>query len=283
MRILLFICFFALGFSSYAQAKVLNSINTKNASFDSGIINDENSMRDLARAAHEGRGDIMQLINFNWSPGAINNAIWHVKENDEATLRALLEHPNADINFQDARGQTPLMFAGYNKSKHLLEHGANAKLTDRLGETALMKAAHPAGDLSTMELLLPYSQINAVDKWGESAIFHAASNIHKGYGSGTRAKAIEKVKLLIAHPDIRINLKNKRGFNVLQVVQSYVKRTRDTKEYQELESFLERSGLDGFGLCAKFLARREEIKRDNDLPTMVWPGEEIGPRMVYLN
>ena len=104
---------------------------------------------------------------------------------------------------------SPLQVAVINNNvdlvKYLLANDNDVKATDKYGEygeTALMIAASYQGFAEMLELLLPYSDVKATNKWGSTALMYAAK---KG-----NEKAVE---LLLPNSDVKAT--NYRGETAL--------------------------------------------------------------------
>jgi ankyrin repeat protein len=122
-------------------------------------------------------------------------------KNGEDCLKALVA-AGADVNVQDARGWTAMMYCVITMhdeiTLYLLDHGANPNLANSEGNIALHLAAIDV-DLQDPyildELLAHGAIVDKLDVYGQSPLFYAAYS-HK----------IEWVKGLIAHganPNIR--------------------------------------------------------------------------------
>lgn len=93
---------------------------------------------------------------FGVNPGE-SDLFRYARQGNVAGLRRLLELAPAEVNSQDARGNSPLILAAYagfaEAAEYLLENGARVDLRNEAKETALMGAAF-RGNLAIVMMLL---------------------------------------------------------------------------------------------------------------------------------
>ncbi len=101
-------------------------------------------------------------------------------ENDTSELIRLFIKSGADINKQNEFGHTPLFFAAEHGHKNniqtLLELGANPKITENDGSTALMKAIFAERPTEIIRILTKYIDMNQVNRQGATALCVATAN-----------------------------------------------------------------------------------------------------------
>lgn len=108
-----------------------------------------------------------------------NQLLIYADEGNFDSVKQMVEDKNADVNFFDYYGVTPLMFAsqqGYDSIViYLIENGANVNLASKdFSITALISAAKN-NFLSTAEILIRNgADINAKDVFGRTALHYAA-------------------------------------------------------------------------------------------------------------
>ena len=127
-----------------------------------------------------------------------------IKNENPRFLELLI--PHIDVNGDNGAGSVILraaLKAGAEHANLLLAAGANAAVPDSDGATPLMASAR-RGDFALVNLLLPLSDAKAVDKRGESALFHAL-----------KIRDPETVKALAASSDF--DAANKAGLTPLMV------------------------------------------------------------------
>lgn len=108
---------------------------------------------------------------------ADNRLLEAVKNKDSQTAHALLERGHQDVNTVDSQGMTPLLWAAHwddlDMVKCLLDAGADAKLANRFGGTALHEAS-TFGDVAMMEALIKAgADPNAVRGQGDTPLMVA--------------------------------------------------------------------------------------------------------------
>ncbi len=125
-------------------------------------------------------------------------------------LRLLLAHPQADINAQDACGNTALSLACYRGNsacaRLLLEQkGLHVNSRDTFGNTPLMWAAAD-GDTEIVRMLLQYPniQVNTQNEDGWTALMYAALGNHA-----------DTLRVLLQHPDTDSSLRTNDGANAI--------------------------------------------------------------------
>jgi ankyrin repeat protein len=96
--------------------------------------------------------------------------MWAAYSNSGPLVEAIA--PRCELDAQDEDGATALMWAARSRSpdaaKALLAAGANSRLAEKYGRTALMLAAH-IGSLDMVEILARKSDIWQTDRDGRSA------------------------------------------------------------------------------------------------------------------
>jgi ankyrin repeat protein len=132
-------------------------------------------------------------VNYIHRNGATVLNIAVSRENEKDEIIKLLLQSNANVNYcNGGKGETPLMTAarsGYNsKVDLLLEHKANANLTNRMEETALMFAVTKCNHDTIAQLIEHGANVNVQDHNGETPLMLAA---YSGCNN--------KVKLLLEH------------------------------------------------------------------------------------
>ena len=124
----------------------------------------------LATVAH------IQNVNGAYKDTPLMKA---VSGNDMDLVKRLLAN-GADAKATNKYGETALMYAAKSqneKSVELLLPNSDVKVTNQLGKTALMYAVR-GGDEKSVELLLPNSDVEATNQWGKTALDLAKSLGH---------------------------------------------------------------------------------------------------------
>ena len=147
-------------------------------------LRDSRGVTPLMYASAAGTADAMKILieagsDVNAKSGLDATALlWGAV--DLAKTRMLID-AGANVNAKSKIGRTPLIVAAGRSGsadtvRLLLSKGADGKIADATGSTALVEAAH-ANDLETIRLLLPAKpDINAGDLIGNSALMWAAGN-----------------------------------------------------------------------------------------------------------
>lgn len=191
----------AAGFAADPSTRVFEAIRNNDLGFLKAMPQSEVERRDakdatpLMHAAAFGSPEALRLLLGKGAQVDAKNSfdatalLWAA--GDAVKARMLIEH-NAGVNARSKLGRTPLMIAARVDGNSatvalLLSKGADPRLSDSLGVTALHQAAH-AGDVESIRLLLAKgADVNALDKKGDSALMGAA-----GHGS------LEAVRLLLS-------------------------------------------------------------------------------------
>lgn len=125
-------------------------------------------------------------------------------------LRLLLTHPQADINAQDAFGNTALSLACFRGNsacvRLLLEQkGLNINLQDQFGNTPLIWAAADGyTEIVRMLLQHPNTHVNIQNEDGWTALMYAALGNYA-----------DTLRVLLQHPDTDYSLRAKDGANAI--------------------------------------------------------------------
>ena len=92
-------------------------------------------------------------------------------------------------------------------AKLLLEKGANVNVTERNGETPLMRLVYKNGNESFIKLILSYeAKVNTKDDEGNTPLLKAMKFKNIGY-----------VKILVEHPETDIFVQNYKSQNVFDL------------------------------------------------------------------
>jgi uncharacterized protein len=144
------------------------------------------------------------------------------------TIKVLLEH-HFNPNIQNIDGVTPLIWAGDNAARILIEHGADIHLRDRHRRTAFM--CH--NSLETLQLLIDHkSDINAQDDLGQTALH---LTVHPYRESPSTSHDTTTVSFLLQH-GAKVFIKDVDGLTALD----YAKSTQDQDLIPLLEQFLKK-------------------------------------------
>ena len=107
---------------------------------------------------------------------------WAAAESKEDLIKALMNHPETDINRAGKAGKSPLSQAsekGHTKIvRLLLSKGADVENTDKEGRTALSLAAAQGHKVVAKVLLKNKANINTQDDKGNTPLAFAADNDH---------------------------------------------------------------------------------------------------------
>lgn len=229
MRLLL-VCVFSLFLSapvSSQQPAVARKPTNASRKLDAALLKaaERKDVRQvevlLARGAHVN-------VKDNFGKTALFAAGCHLR------LLKLLLDKEADVNARDNGGRTPLNWLCYSLSgldfdqttdedpvaavKLLLEHGADARLKDDLGNAPLVHAAAIFDDqqraTEIVHLLLKAgARVNDVDPEGLTALMQAAAPGSENDGAALRCNP-ETMKLLLTH-GANIDARNKAGETAL--------------------------------------------------------------------
>lgn len=124
---------------------------------------------DAEEMLSEGAPTVPLNAKYGWTP--LHVIVW----DNKIKFAEQCFNPK-DINAKNDNGDTPLHIAtqeGYPEwIKFLLEHGANAKLTNKAGNTPLHLAARN-GDLKSVELLMPHSDGELPNAAGDTPLLLA--------------------------------------------------------------------------------------------------------------
>lgn len=130
-----------------------------------------------------------------------------------------------DVNVQDERGMTALMYASVNRDEKAVKcllkvPRININAQDKNGGTALMHACNRAYE-NIVKLLLQAKNINinAQDKKGFTVLMYS-SRVVDLETSPTQIRLYNIAKLLVQIPGINVNAQNKYGFTAL-IIASY--------------------------------------------------------------
>jgi ankyrin repeat protein len=145
----------------------------------------------------------------------------------EAIFRLLLEYGAdvnvADVNVTDDDGSTLLILAICNGdlslARLLLEHGANVNSMNKIGNTALMRAAYLC-QVSTVSLLIQnHADVNARNHHWETALMWACGTESRFYNQSSNdfemARRKHDTVLLLLQSKADPNIKNRNGLTAL--------------------------------------------------------------------
>ena len=147
-----------------------------------------------------------------------------VKQNCREIIEVLLEH-GADVNARDATGNTPILYATQNADLKIIElllaRKANVKDNPELLRTAVKQNCR-----EIIEVLLEHgADVNASDKYGETALHCTILNIHGDLSRSCPDKdpninvKAEIAKLLLSR-GANVNARTNAGISILHAASS---------------------------------------------------------------
>ncbi|MDR0193960.1 MAG: ankyrin repeat domain-containing protein [Myroides sp.] len=130
-----------------------------------------------------------------------------IKKNDLIAVKQLVER-GVNLEIQNVKGETPLMYAVYLKynsiAKALIEAGANVNAQDKILNSPFLYAG-AEGNLEIVQLSLKHgADFTVFNRYNGSALIPAAEKGH-----------IEVVKLLVNYPGYPIDHVNRLGWTAL--------------------------------------------------------------------
>ncbi|KZE83627.1 hypothetical protein AV926_04395 [Myroides marinus] len=130
-----------------------------------------------------------------------------IKKNDLTAVKQLVER-GVNLEIQNVKGETPLMYAVYLKynsiAKALIEAGANVNAQDKILNSPFLYAG-AEGNLEIVQLALKHgADFTVFNRYNGSALIPAAEKGH-----------IDVVKLLVNYPGYPINHVNRLGWTAL--------------------------------------------------------------------
>ncbi|MDM1369840.1 ankyrin repeat domain-containing protein [Myroides marinus] len=130
-----------------------------------------------------------------------------IKKNDLTAVKQLVER-GVNLEIQNVKGETPLMYAVYLKynsiAKALIEAGANVNAQDKILNSPFLYAG-AEGNLEIVQLALKHgADFTVFNRYNGSALIPAAEKGH-----------IEVVKLLVNYPGYPIDHVNRLGWTAL--------------------------------------------------------------------
>ncbi|MDM1503711.1 ankyrin repeat domain-containing protein [Myroides marinus] len=130
-----------------------------------------------------------------------------IKKNDLTAVKQLVER-GVNLEIQNVKGETPLMYAVYLKynsiAKALIEAGANVNAQDKVLNSPFLYAG-AEGNLEIVQLSLKHgADFTVFNRYNGSALIPAAEKGH-----------IDVVKLLVNYPGYPIDHVNRLGWTAL--------------------------------------------------------------------
>lgn len=125
------------------------------------------------------------------------------------TIKALLRHPDIDVNLRDFYGNTPLMLAGSGLAVAALckDRDLNIHLRNSLGETAL-EIFVKVGDTHGIQELAKHRRfdVNQRNRWNETPLITAV-----------RLREVQVVEVLLQIPSIDLEARDEDGLSALEI------------------------------------------------------------------
>ena len=210
-------------------------INQKDASGNTPLLSVINTMNSWGMYLEEDLVDftnlMKELLILKANPNIcnkygdfpLNQAVRFGEWTTDATLVTILLDHNANVNVQDAYGDTALMTSielNYNNFKALLDRKTNILIQNKKGQTALMLACQNINIYTEeiKDLLEAGADVVAKDNQGMTALMHACQNSEE-------VEDIQPYIILLSYSAATINYQNNLGQTALMLAAQHDKWT----------------------------------------------------------
>ncbi len=165
----------------------------------------------------QGKTALMMSLVPNFKNDNVLNLLNTHLENDDMKITNFLLEKGADVNIQNARGDTSLIFAtelgNIDAMKLLIDKGADVNITNNKNENALFYTPNNEVHAVVMEMMTALIDakinVNQQDERGENILM-------KLINSGKPYASIEYIELLLKN-DVNLLSKDMEGHNVMEM------------------------------------------------------------------